>query len=126
MVQTVQLHELTGYFGRSKQFYYFIADSDGNYLYANPLFLEAVDPGLKKLDGLKVTDTISPSGKEAFESAIQQCINDPDIVITTDLAVQWNGNPPFPCRWEISAIPNPSGKVEQVQAISAPTHEMLA
>jgi PAS domain S-box-containing protein len=101
---------LIDYFRVSRQFYYLIFDRHGNYSHANPLFEETF--GCPSLDG---TNFAFPAN--VLSQVIRKCGSDPSFQSTTETTIKSLEGKPLSVKWEISAIIDEDGTIENIQAI---------
>jgi signal transduction histidine kinase len=82
---------LSAYFRHSDQFYYILIDLKGEFIYINPLFQK---------DFSHIAD------KEKYQKAIQQCLENPLAIVSTEFKIKSPGGLLFAVHWEFSAYCN--------------------
>jgi PAS domain S-box-containing protein len=101
---------LSEYFRFSRQFYYLIIDLQGNYSYANPLFQETF--------GCQSPDSNSPTfPNHIFTQIIPKCLDNPAFQSTVETTIKSVNRKLHTIKWEVSAITDEEGRVENLQAI---------
>ena len=104
---------LVEYFRVSRQFYCLILDSRGNITYANPLFKETFAHAAESTDEIATF-----SCTDAFSSAIQHCLDNSSTAATAETHIKSSAGRRIVIRWEVSAIVDEDGRIENFQAIS--------
>jgi PAS domain S-box-containing protein len=104
---------LVEYFRFSRQFYYLILDLQGNYSYANPLFQETIGHHSPNTN-ISFTSALP---NHSFNQAIGECLNNPSCQATAETSIKSVNGRRFTIKWEVSAIIDEEGKVENIQAI---------
>src|SRR6266487_938151 len=106
---------LVKYFRFSRQFYYLIFDSQGNYSYTNPLFQEMFGLHFSEFASSDISTCTHPN--RLFKQAIKGCLDDPSIQSTVETSIRSVRGRQLTIKWEVSAITDEDGRRENIQAI---------
>ncbi len=124
MLTSSHTQTLTKYFRQSGRFYYVIIDLQGNFVHVNPLFEQQFNHTVSDLCSKKVTGFFSEADSDKFKQAVQECLQHPAVACQVDLHLPSINDLNQITRWELSALLNEEGVVENIQGIGFRVDEL--
>jgi len=116
---------LTEYFQHSGQFYYILADPQGNYIYGNPLFLQRFNHITALFLGKNIEAIFIPTDGGVYRDALHKCLQKPGMAVQAGLHVSMQDDSLYFIKWEISACLDEENNIGSIQLIGADTDTVL-
>src|SRR5207247_426353 len=106
MFDASHIQSMSGYFGKSDQFYYVTIDSKGNFIYVNPLFQKIFTHIAPDFYGTRAAGIFANADKEKYDQAVRHCIENHPEIVSVDLKIKLHENSAVAIRWELTAYMN--------------------
>jgi len=117
MLTSFYTNNLSKHFQQSERFFYFIMDTDGNFVYVNPLFQQQFSHIADNFYGRKAAEIFPEIHKSKFNQARQECLQNPDRSYQLDFTVVTVDGTKLSTCWEFNANKNNEAVIENIQGI---------
>lgn len=124
MPATAHIQNLAAYFQQSGQFYYFLTDLRGYYIYVNPLFQKRFAHLTADFYSTIAADTFIATDAEKYRLAIRQCLQQPGKIVHSELNIKLHDGSFSLTQWEFSLCSGDNSISETIQAIGFSVHEV--
>jgi PAS domain S-box-containing protein len=123
MINPPYIQSMFDYFRRSDQFYYFLIDPKGDFIYVNPLFQKTFSHIIGDFYGMPAARIFIIDDKEKYQQAVQSCIENPLTIVCAELQIRLQEGSLAAILWEFSAYAR-EGNSEYIQAIGIAINEI--